>query len=99
MSNCIRLIATQQSYGYYVCLSKYSRDILVKVMFWQRKQQYFLQKREYTQFKIVKYDTGGKVTMFIWDRRSYFLSIELRSICAHMCDWRTYPLPMPLFTL
>ena len=40
----------------------HSRDILVKVMFWQRKQQYFLQ-----QFKIVKYDTGvitgSKVTI------------------------------------
>ena len=50
MSNCIWLIATLQTYGYYVCLSKYSRDILVKVMFWQRKQQYFLQQREDKQF-------------------------------------------------
>ena len=37
--------------------------------------------------------------MFVWDRHSYFLSIELRSICARTCDWRTYTLPMTLFTL
>ena len=52
----------------------HSRNILVKVMFWQRKQHYFLQ-----QFKIVNTGviTGSKVTKFVWERHSYFLSIEL----------------------
>jgi hypothetical protein len=74
----------------------HSRNILVKVMFWQRKQHFFLQ-----QFKIVNtgFITGSKVTMFVWDRHSYFLGIVLRSICAHTCDWRTYTIPMTLFTL
>ena len=31
-----------------LCL--FVNDILVKVMFWQRKQQYFLQQREDKQF-------------------------------------------------
>ena len=71
MTNCNTTILSLQ-----LCLfvEIYSRDILVKIMFSQRKQC-FLQ-----QFKIVKYDTGvitgRKVTMFVWDRRSYFLSIE-----------------------
>ena len=33
------------------------------------------------------------------DRRSYFSSIQLRSICALTCDWRIYTRPMSLFTL
>ena len=68
----------------------------IKVMFWQRKLHYFLQ-----QFKIVNTGviTGSKVTMFVRDRRSYFLSIELRCIWPCTCDRRNYTLPMPLFTL
>ena len=88
MTNCITRIL------WLLCLfvEIHSRDILGNVL----AKKAALLSTAVQQFKMVNIGviTGSKVTMFVWDRRSYFLSIELRSICAHTCDWKTYTLPM-----
>ena len=61
----------------FVCRNTQSQYF--RYCFGKESSHYFLQ-----QFKIGVI-TGSKVTMFVWDRRSYFLSIWIaKHLCTHM---------------